>query len=81
MARGWESKSVEQQQEEAVSQKTGHRVLTPEQAAEENRRRGLLLSRHRVVEQLEGASNPRHRQMLQSALDELDRQLQGVPPK
>ena len=81
MARGWESKSVEQQQEEAVTQKTGHKVLTPEQAAEENRRQGLLLSRQRVVQQLEAASNPRHRQMLDAALAELDRQLQGVTPK
>jgi hypothetical protein len=79
MARGWESKSVEQQQEEAVTQKTGRKVLTPQQTAEENRRRGLLLSRQRVVQQIEAASNPRHRQMLEAALAELDRQLNGAP--
>ena len=81
MARGWESKSVEQQQEEAGTPKNRARPLTPQEAAEENRRRGLLLSRQRVVQQLEAASNPRHRQMLEAALAELDLQLQGVPPK
>ena len=76
MARGWESKSVEQQQEEASTPKTRPMPLTPAQAAEENRRRGLLLSRHHVVQQLEAASNPRHRQILEAALAELDRQLE-----
>jgi hypothetical protein len=79
MARGWESKSVEQQQEQAGAQKTHHAALTPEQVAEENRRRGLLLSRHRVVQQLEAAANPRHRQMLEAALAELDAQLSRQP--
>ena len=74
MARGWESKSVEQQQEEAATQKTGRRALTPEQAAEENRRRGLELSRQRILQQLQTACNSRHRQMLDAALSELDRQ-------
>ncbi len=77
MARGWESKSVEQQQEEATSQKSGGVRLTPEQIADTNRRRGLELSRNLIVRQLEAATNPRHRQMLEAALAELDRQLQG----
>jgi hypothetical protein len=76
MARGWESKSVEQQQEEASSVKTRGAPLTPEQAAREKRRQGLLLSRQRVLQQLEAASNPRHRQMLESALADLDAQLE-----
>jgi hypothetical protein len=76
MARGWESKSVEQQQEEASSVNTRGAPLTPEQAAREKRRQGLLLSRQRVLQQLEAASNPRHRQMLESALADLDAQLE-----
>jgi len=75
MARGWESKSVEQQQEEASTEKKHRAPLTPEQIAEENRRRGLLMSRERIVQQLASASNPRHRQTLEAALAELDRQL------
>jgi hypothetical protein len=75
MARGWESKSVEQQQEEASTQKTHRAALTPEQIQEQNRRRGLLMSRERIVQQLASASNPRHREMLEAALAELDKQL------
>lgn len=78
MARGWESKSVEQQQEEAAAQKVHRKPLTPEQIARENRRKGLELSRQRIVKQMEAASNPRHRQMLEAALADLDNQLNGL---
>jgi hypothetical protein len=76
MARGWESKSVEQQQEEAKSS-TGPRgkQLTAEQIAEHQRRRGLELSRQRILQQLERATNPQHRRMLESALADLDLRL------
>jgi hypothetical protein len=76
MARGWESKSVEQQQDEAKSERTRVKVqLSAEQIAERQRRDGLELARKRVARQLEVASNPRHRQMLEAALAELDAQL------
>jgi hypothetical protein len=79
MARGWESKSVEQQQEEATSsaQPRG-KLLTPEQIVEQQKRKGLELSRHRILQQLEVASNPQHRSMLEAALAELDAQLKGA---
>lgn len=77
MARGWESKSVEQQQEEASIPNTRNAPLTPEQVAEENRRLGLQLSRQRIIQQLGAASNPQHRQMLEAALAELDQQLKN----
>ena len=43
----------------------------------ENRRKrdGLLLSRKNIESQLNSVSNPNHRQMLEKALAELDRQL------
>ena len=80
MARGWESKSVEQQQEERAEQrKSAHAPVSPTPPAEEqqrNRKReGLLLSKGRLTQQLQTASNPRHRQMLSQAIAELDRQL------
>ena len=76
MARGWESKSVEQQQEEArASQPPRPAPLTPEQIAAQKRRQTLLLSRQQVVRQLQLASHPRHRQMLETALAELDARL------
>lgn len=79
MARGWESKSVEQQQDEARSQKPDRQPLSPEQKAEKVRREALELSRKRIVQQLEAATNPQHRQMLEAALGELDRLLQVEP--
>ena len=76
MARGWESKAVEQQQDEAASASTKPKlVLTPEQLVRQQDRQGLLLSRQRVLQQLEIAQNPRHREMLQSALADLDARL------
>jgi len=78
MARGWESKSVEQQQEEATSSPRQGKLLTPEQILEQHKRRGLELSRQRIVQQLEVASNPQHRSMLEAALAELDAQLKGA---
>jgi hypothetical protein len=76
MARGWESKSVEQQQEDRREQPKGSRpVLSVEQQERNRKREGLALSRKRLAQQLEAASNPRHRQMLAAALADLDRQL------
>jgi hypothetical protein len=78
MARGWESKSVEQQQEEATSSTQQKRQqLTPEQIAEQKRRQGLQLSRQHTLQQLQVASNPQHRAMLEAALAELEGQLKG----
>jgi hypothetical protein len=78
MARGWESKSVEQQQEEATSSQRQGKLLTPEQIVEHQKRKGLELSRQRILQQLEIASNPQHRSMLEAALAELDAQLKGA---
>ena len=78
MARGWESKSVEQQQEEATSDAARARArMTSEEIAAAQRRAALELSRQRILQQLQVACNPRHRQMLETALAELDRQLAG----
>jgi hypothetical protein len=76
MARGWESKSVEQQQEEMAEQRKAPRAPVP--AAEQKRRRerdGLVLSRERLVQQLQAATRPRHRQMLEQAIAAIDQQL------
>ena len=75
MARGWESKSVEQQQEEAAADKKRPAPHTAEQVFATRRRQGVLLSRQRVLQQLAAASNPKHRQMLEGALADLDAQL------
>ncbi len=73
MARGWESKSVEEQQAEVSATPAEVRLpLSPDQAAKQRQHEGLRLSRTRVVQQLQSAQNPRHRQMLEEALADLD---------
>lgn len=76
MARGWESKSVEDQQSQAAfpGPKPGPRP-SPDQLARQRQHQGLLLSRARVVQQMEAAKNAQHRQMLAAALDDLDARL------
>lgn len=88
MARGWESKSVEQQQEEMADQRKSVRersaLISPTPPAKQqqrNRKReGLLLSRGRLRQQMQAASHLRHRQMLEQAIAELDRQLASFEP-
>jgi hypothetical protein len=76
MARGWESKSVEQQQEEMADRRNAiHSSASPAEQLLARKRDGLLLSQKRLTQQLQAASNPRHRQMLQQALAEVDAQL------
>jgi hypothetical protein len=81
MARGWESKSVEDQQSEANSlSNTSKPQLTQEQRARQHVRDGLLLARTSVLAQLTSAKSVGHRQMLEAALSDLDRRLEGIEP-
>jgi hypothetical protein len=76
MARGWESKAVEEQQAEAAGTVDPTRVrLDREQVAKQKRQQGLILSRKRVLQQLQAAQNPNHRKTLEAALADLDAQL------
>jgi uncharacterized protein involved in exopolysaccharide biosynthesis len=79
MARGWESKSVEQQQEERADQrKTIRAPISPEQQQLNRKLEGLRLSRERLTQQLQSSANPRHRQMLEQSIAELDTQLSSL---
>jgi hypothetical protein len=76
MARGWESKSVEQQQEEMSERRNAVSAPIPPEEQERNRKReGLRLSHERLSQQLQAAGKPRHRQMLEQAIAEVERQL------
>ena len=66
------------QQAAASTQAESKQRLTPQQAAQKQERDALGLSRKRVLQQLESAQNPRHRQMLESALAELDSRLERL---
>ena len=79
MARGWESKAVEAQQAEAAEGRTEPKPrLSPREGNHLHHVQGLQLSRRRVLQQLEAAQNARHRDLLQHALEELDRQIQAL---
>lgn len=75
MARGFESKDVEFQQAEAERQKTTRRALTPDERGDLMRRRRIELSLLRAKGELAVAVHPAHRQMLERAIDDLERQL------
>ena len=75
MARGWESKAVEAQQQEASQRLPKGPAPSPKDLATRERRRTLELTRTRLMNDLSRASAPAHRQMLESSIAELDRQL------
>lgn len=80
MARGWESKSVEAQQEEAARGKAVARPLTPGERVRVERRRTLELARARAQDDLSRATVPAHQQMLRRTLEALEAQLKELQP-
>jgi hypothetical protein len=78
MARGWESKSIESQQDDAARRKDVKPALTAGQRELLDRRRTLELSRARLAGDLGRATAPPHRRMLEQALADLDAQLDSL---
>jgi len=78
MARGFESKMVEFQQEEAARARPAASTLTPEEQQRKARRQGLELTRARAAADLERATIPAHRRMLEQALSAIDDQLRSL---
>jgi len=75
MARGWESKAVEAQQQEAAERKPAAPPVTAEEAERQRRRATLMLARTRTLAQLQIACVPAHRSMLEQALADIDARL------
>jgi hypothetical protein len=75
MARGFESKNVEFQQEEAARGRTVKPSLTPEQKARLEQRTGLELARAKASDDLSRATAAAHRRMLEQAIAALDAEL------
>jgi hypothetical protein len=77
MARGWESKSVEAQIDMAEAQRAvpAGEKYTPETLELIRKKETILLSRTRVVRDMESARNPRYKAVLNKALADLDAQL------
>ena len=80
MARGWESKSVESQQEESFreSEQRDFQELSPEERGRRERLASLELSRARTLDQLERATGAAHRAMLKRTLLALERDIADV---
>ena len=77
MARGWESKDVESQVEEAEAprQKASPGAKSAEQISREQQRKDLQLSRTRIVNDLASATHPNHRKSLEAALAHLEKKI------
>lgn len=80
MARGWESKGVESQMESGpiARQPLQSSEMTPDERERLRKRDGLLLSRTRVLHDLETAHNPRYLDQLRVALSFLDSQIEQL---
>jgi hypothetical protein len=80
MARGWESKGVEEQigAAEAARAARARRQMTEAEIEVEARREGLLLARARIARDLEAARDPRYRAMLDRALAHVDAELASL---
>ena len=80
MSRGWESKSVESQMEDAASSRSGARGSSPtsEQLRVQGERQSLELSRTRVLNDLAIATHPRRREQLLSALRHLEGKISAL---
>jgi len=79
VARGWESKSVQEQIESAKS-RHGENMphLNKEQLANQKKLESLLLHRTRVMRDIEGCKDDRYRKTLNDGLAFLETQLSGL---
>jgi hypothetical protein len=78
MARGWESKSVEAQQDAAAAPRHTGPPVSREEAARRAQRGTLMLARTRMLADLQMACAAAHRAMLEQAIADLDRQLAAL---
>lgn len=80
MARGWESKSVESQIEDAESLADRGEALTPEERERRKKREGFELSRRRVLQEIEATRSEARRASLEQALAFLDEEIRKLSP-
>jgi hypothetical protein len=80
LARGWESKAVADQIEEGNSQKDQARVdpASPEDRERQDQLNSLLLSKSRLLQQLERATHPAHRKVLLNGLKAIEKQIDDI---
>jgi hypothetical protein len=78
MARGWESKSVEAQQNEAAEGRRRSAPVSADEIRRRTERATLMLARTRALSDLQHACAPAHRAMLEQAIADLDRRLAAL---
>ena len=80
MARGWDSKSVEAQIEQSDSESflSENQGISEEERQAMLKRKDLLLSRRRIVQQLEGSTSERYSELLRRTLAGLDAQISAL---
>jgi hypothetical protein len=78
MARGFDSKAVESQQEEAQRPKSLRPSMTPEEKERATRRTGLELALAQTQAEMTAACRPAHREMLKLRLEAIQAQIEGL---
>jgi hypothetical protein len=78
VARGWESKSVEDQINEREAQKLLKKKPTPQDIERDSKRQSILLARSRTTAAMESARDERYRALLKRTLDHLDAELKKL---
>jgi hypothetical protein len=80
MARGWESKAVADQIEEGGVRQQNARnpAPSPEQRKLKEQLDSLKLSRSRLLQQLEHAKHPAHRDVLLNGLKAVEKEIEEV---
>jgi len=79
MARGWESKAIESQQQDMTRGGGKNQApLSASQLAARARRRTLELARARAAADLRASTSAAHRSMLELALRAIDEQLRQI---
>lgn len=80
MARGWESKAVADQIEQGESRQQDARksAPTPEQRKLKEQLESLKLSKSRLLQQLEHARYPAHRDVLLNGLRAVEKEIEEV---
>ena len=70
-----QAEDAQERQQAAAEARPNRTNPTPEERARNAERESLRLSRSRVVSQLQNATNPAHRRMLESALHSIDEKM------
>jgi hypothetical protein len=76
MARGWESKSVADQIEDAELRETKTPPALVDERERKQRLDSLLLSKSRLLQQLERAKHPAHRGVLLNGLKAIEKEIE-----